>query len=201
MHLLSGDPPAVSLRQKSFRRYVSLTHADVRRDTRTTNRLLTKSASIVLASLRGSTYRSVRLASSLTAALLDGLSEQPVGHSASVIDPRRGVVSGNAISFVNKLLSNPCTRFSRCPNFLSLDCKSLSPCGESGVRESDAFGQGYLIPYTAYPRRYSPGQTDTRKGQKVRNSACYWWRCFIAAAQRRIKMPIQRAACWKGITS
>ncbi len=42
------------------------------------NRLLIKSASIVLASLRGSTYRSVRLASSLAAALLGGLSEQPV---------------------------------------------------------------------------------------------------------------------------
>jgi len=32
---------------------------------------------IVLASLRGSTYRSVRLASSLAAALLDGLFEHP----------------------------------------------------------------------------------------------------------------------------
>jgi len=35
--------------------------------------MLKKSASIVLASLRSSTYRSVRLASSLAAALLDGL--------------------------------------------------------------------------------------------------------------------------------
>jgi len=35
--------------------------------------MLKKSASIVLASFRGSTYRSVRLASSLAAALLDGL--------------------------------------------------------------------------------------------------------------------------------
>jgi hypothetical protein len=39
--------------------------------------MLKKSTSIVLASLRGSTYRSVRLASSLAAALLDGLFEQP----------------------------------------------------------------------------------------------------------------------------
>src|SRR6187399_2484042 len=36
-----------------------------------------KSASGVLASLRGSTYRSVRLASSLAAALLDSLFEHP----------------------------------------------------------------------------------------------------------------------------
>jgi class 3 adenylate cyclase len=36
---------------------------------------LKKSASFVLASLRGSTYRSVRLASSLAAALLGGLFE------------------------------------------------------------------------------------------------------------------------------
>jgi hypothetical protein len=41
------------------------------------NRMLKKSASGVLVSLRGSTYRSVRLASSLTAALLDGLFEHP----------------------------------------------------------------------------------------------------------------------------
>jgi hypothetical protein len=41
------------------------------------NRMLKKSASGVLASLRGSTYRSVRLASSLAAALLDGLFEHP----------------------------------------------------------------------------------------------------------------------------
>jgi hypothetical protein len=40
--------------------------------------MLKKTASIVLASLRGSTYRSVRLASSLAAALLDGLFEHPV---------------------------------------------------------------------------------------------------------------------------
>ena len=41
------------------------------------SRMLKKSASSVLASLRGSTYRSVRLASSLAAALLDGLFEHP----------------------------------------------------------------------------------------------------------------------------
>jgi hypothetical protein len=39
--------------------------------------MLKKSASFVLASLRGSTYRSVRLASSLAAALLDGIFEHP----------------------------------------------------------------------------------------------------------------------------
>jgi hypothetical protein len=42
-----------------------------------TSRMLKKSASSVLASLRGSTYRSVRLAASLAAALLDGLFEHP----------------------------------------------------------------------------------------------------------------------------
>jgi len=39
--------------------------------------LLKKSASGVLASLRGSTHRSVRLASLLAAALMDGLFEHP----------------------------------------------------------------------------------------------------------------------------
>jgi hypothetical protein len=42
--------------------------------------MLKKSSSIVLASLRGSTYRSIRLASSLAAALLDGLFEHPAWH-------------------------------------------------------------------------------------------------------------------------
>jgi hypothetical protein len=41
------------------------------------SRMLKKSASFVLASLRDSTYRSVRLTSSLAAALLDGLFEHP----------------------------------------------------------------------------------------------------------------------------
>jgi hypothetical protein len=48
------------------------------------NRMLKKSASVVLTSLRSSTYRSVRLASSLAAALLDDLFEHPAW-SASVI--------------------------------------------------------------------------------------------------------------------
>jgi len=39
------------------------------------------SDSFVLASLRGSTYRSVRLTSSLAAALLDGHVEHPAWHS------------------------------------------------------------------------------------------------------------------------
>ncbi|HEY6261610.1 MAG TPA: hypothetical protein VIW47_08450, partial [Nitrospiraceae bacterium] len=42
------------------------------------SRMLKKSAGFVLASLRGSRYRSVRIASSLTAALLDEL----IQHSA-----------------------------------------------------------------------------------------------------------------------
>jgi hypothetical protein len=45
--------------------------------------MLKKSASIVLASLRGSTYRSVRLASSLAAALLNGLFEHPVRRAST----------------------------------------------------------------------------------------------------------------------
>jgi hypothetical protein len=39
--------------------------------------MLKKSTSVILASLRDSTYRSVRLASSLAAALLDSLFEHP----------------------------------------------------------------------------------------------------------------------------
>ena len=55
----------------------------------TPSRLLKKSASGVLASLRGSTYRRVRLAVSLAAALLDGLFDQlarcqPLGNSLSI---------------------------------------------------------------------------------------------------------------------
>jgi hypothetical protein len=46
--------------------------------------MLKKSVSFVLASLRGSTYRSVRLASSLAAALLDGHFEHPASHSCDI---------------------------------------------------------------------------------------------------------------------
>jgi hypothetical protein len=46
--------------------------------------MLKKSASGVLASLRGSTYRSVRLASSLAAALLDSLFEHPASRFNAV---------------------------------------------------------------------------------------------------------------------
>jgi hypothetical protein len=48
--------------------------------------MLKKSASGVLASLRGSTYRSVRLASSLAAALLASLFEHPAKSSPLVSD-------------------------------------------------------------------------------------------------------------------
>ncbi len=44
-------------------------------------RTLKKSASGVLASLRGSTYRSVRLAALLAAALLDGIFERSPLHT------------------------------------------------------------------------------------------------------------------------
>ena len=47
--------------------------------------MLKKSASFVLASLRGSTYRSVRLASSLAAAALDGHFEHPASRSCAII--------------------------------------------------------------------------------------------------------------------
>jgi hypothetical protein len=50
--------------------------------------MLKKSASGVLASLRGSTYRSVRLVSSLAAALLDGLFEHPARGYFVVLDVR-----------------------------------------------------------------------------------------------------------------
>jgi hypothetical protein len=50
--------------------------------------MLKKPASGVLASLRGSTYRSVRLASSLAAALLSGLFEHPARYSPVVLDMR-----------------------------------------------------------------------------------------------------------------
>lgn len=40
--------------------------------------MVKKSASVVLTSLRGSMYRSVRLATSLAAALLDSLFDHPV---------------------------------------------------------------------------------------------------------------------------
>jgi hypothetical protein len=56
--------------------------------------MLKKSAGFVLASLKGSTYPSVRLASSLAAALLDSLFEHPAddsGTSLYVLSQQRAV--------------------------------------------------------------------------------------------------------------
>ena len=53
------------------------------------SRMLKKSASGVLASLRSSTYRSVRLASSLAAALLDGLFEHPARNRKTLLLTRK----------------------------------------------------------------------------------------------------------------
>jgi hypothetical protein len=50
------------------------------------SRMLKKSASGVLAALRGSTYRVVRLASSLAAALLDSLFDHPAWYAPAVPD-------------------------------------------------------------------------------------------------------------------
>jgi hypothetical protein len=46
--------------------------------------MLKNSASFVLASLKGSTYRSVRLASSIAAALLNSLFEHPADYSGTI---------------------------------------------------------------------------------------------------------------------
>jgi hypothetical protein len=53
--------------------------------------MLKKSASGVLASLRGSTYRSVRLASSLAAALLDSHFEHPARGETYRLLERTGI--------------------------------------------------------------------------------------------------------------
>ena len=55
-----------------------------------TSRMLKKTASGVLASRRGSTYRRVRLATSLAAALLDGPFEHPVRHEENRQTAHRG---------------------------------------------------------------------------------------------------------------
>jgi hypothetical protein len=51
-----------------------------------TDKMLKKSASFVLVSLRGSTYRSARLTSSLTVAALDSLFEHPGRYSPAISD-------------------------------------------------------------------------------------------------------------------
>ncbi|MGA6826229.1 hypothetical protein ACO9S2_01325 [Nitrospira sp. NS4] len=55
------------------------------------SRMLKTSASGVLASLRDSTYQSVRLASSLAAALLDGHFEHPVSDLYTVVYRKRSL--------------------------------------------------------------------------------------------------------------
>src|SRR4249920_2417734 len=66
--------------------------------------MLKKSASVDLVSLRGSTYRSVRLASSLTAALLNGLFEHPSWHFPVALDVQISVILACTHSFSRSLL-------------------------------------------------------------------------------------------------
>jgi hypothetical protein len=61
--------------------------------------MLKKSASFVLASLRGSTYRSVRLASSLVAAALDVHFEHPASRSCASTIPEITVGFERKLSF------------------------------------------------------------------------------------------------------
>ncbi|HEU5407301.1 MAG TPA: hypothetical protein VFU48_06005 [Nitrospira sp.] len=61
--------------------------------------MLKKSASGVLASLRDSTYRSVRLISSLAAALLDSLFEHPEGILALALYGRLATCSSTVSIF------------------------------------------------------------------------------------------------------
>jgi hypothetical protein len=67
--------------------------------------MLKKSASFVLAALRGSTYRSVRLASSLAAALLDGLLEHPAWYFPLALGVRTSEVLACLHSFSAACLS------------------------------------------------------------------------------------------------
>ncbi len=76
--------------------------------------MLKKSASGVLASLRGSTYRSVRLASSLAAALLNDLFEHPA-HGSPVV------------------LYELAIEFPPCHNSFSTARQPIEACREPGI--------------------------------------------------------------------
>ena len=67
--------------------------------------MLKKSASFVLAALRGSTYRSVRLASSFAAALLDGIFEHPAWYSPLAPGVRTSEILACLYSFSAACLS------------------------------------------------------------------------------------------------
>ena len=73
--------------------------------------MLKKSASGVLASLRGSTYRSVRLASSLAAALLDSLFEHPARCTPVIPDVQISEIPACRQSFSAAPLINTPVRF------------------------------------------------------------------------------------------
>jgi hypothetical protein len=71
--------------------------------------MLKKSASGVLASLRGSTYRSVRLAFSLAAALLDGHFEHPATVTPSALFDKITTVTHTYTEFFSSLLKMMCS--------------------------------------------------------------------------------------------
>mgnify|MGYP001233718297 FL=1 len=59
----------------------------------------------------------------------------------------------------------------------------LKPVSSGMEREERVKRMGYLKRYSAVD------ENDMRKKR-----TCYWWRCFMAAAQRMMKKPIQSAA-------
>jgi hypothetical protein len=69
------------------------------------SRVLKKSASSVLASLRGSTYgKEYDSASSLAEALLDGVFDRPAGFSDGICGLLQGCIPGVSKLFFNSLL-------------------------------------------------------------------------------------------------
>ena len=107
--------------------------------------MLKQSASGVLASLRGSTYRSVRLATSLAAALLDGLFEHPAWCAPVVPDVQ-----------TNEILACPHSLFARCdPSHLCRRPTAIACCSvcRHAARERD-----HMVDVVARP----PARVTTR---------------------------------------
>src|SRR6185295_1147693 len=97
--------------------------------------------------------------------------------------------------------SNPYTRIFSLKTFRWLRCKSLTKCNLASEWKTEKMR---LLVRTVsvsvrslYPARYRHGGSEVDEpcgAQELEPDLSYWWRCFIAEAQRRINRPIQSAA-------
>jgi hypothetical protein len=121
--------------------------------------MLKKSASVVLASRRDSTYRSVRLASSLAAALLDSLFEHPADHS--------GTITLRIITAAHRTKTEFCRQL--------LVCVPTAGLSNGGARHRESFAPGSPCLFITLTAASSDSLKELRTFLSGERFPCSWY--------------------------